>query len=389
MRILKIALTVLMIVILAVGYPQETFVYAVEDEDISAKAAILIEASTGTVLYEKDADLQLAPASVTKVMTLLLIFDALESNKIQLDDIVTTSEYAASMGGSQIFLEAGETQAVETLIKSIVVSSANDACVAMAEYISGSTDAFVEAMNERAIGLGMTNTNFVNCNGLDAEGHLTTARDIALMSQELMNTYPEITEYTMIWTENITHVTSSGSTEFGLSNTNRLVQVYEYTTGLKTGSTDDALFCISATAAKDNVDLIAVIMAAPTSADRSADAITLLNYGFSICQIYEETERVICDDIPIIKGISDTVMAEAAEEFTYLDTEKNDLSMISKMITYEEELEAPVVVGDVVGRIIYMLGDKEIGSVDLVATKDIEAMSFRYAMLELLQQFLL
>ena len=219
-------------------------------------------------------------------MTLLLIFDALADGTITPDTEVTTSEYAASMGGSQVFLEAGEKQTVDTMIKCIAVASANDACVAMAEKIAGSEPAFVEKMNQRSAGLGMTNTHFVNCNGLDTEGHLTTARDIALMSRELITKYPQIEDYSTIWMENITHTTAKGSSEFGLSNTNKLIRQYEYATGLKTGSTSGAKFCLSATARKDGVNMIAVVMAEPDSKTRIKDAIAMLNYGFGKCSIY-------------------------------------------------------------------------------------------------------
>ena len=259
--------------------------------EISAPSAILMEASTGQVVYEKNPDEERPPASVTKIMTLLLIFDALETGQISLEDTVTTSEYAASMGGSQVFLEPGETQTVDTLIKCIAVASANDACVAMAEHIAGSEEEFVNQMNERAKELGMDHTHFVNCNGLDADGHLTTARDISLMSRELIRLYPQIRDYAMIWMENITHTTKKGSSEFGLTNTNKLVRHYEYTTGLKTGSTSQAGFCISATAEKNGMELIAVIMAAETSRDRTKDAIALLNYGFGKCSVYQEEEQ--------------------------------------------------------------------------------------------------
>ena len=199
--------------------------------DITAPSAVLMESSTGTVIFEKDADTARPPASVTKVMTMLLIFDALAEGSISLDDDVTVSEYAASMGGSQVFLEPGETQTVETMLKCIAVASANDACVAMAEYICGNEEEFVNRMNERAAGLGMENTHFVNCNGLDAEGHVTSARDIALMSRELITKYPQVHDYSMIWMENITHTTNKGTSEFGLTNTNKLVRQYEYATG--------------------------------------------------------------------------------------------------------------------------------------------------------------
>ena len=240
--------------------------------EVQAPSAVLMEASTGAVLYEKDADTRRAPASVTKIMTMLLIFDALEDGKIALEDEVSTSEYAASMGGSQVFLEPGETQSVDTMLKCISVASANDACTAMAEYIAGSEEAFVKMMNERAAGLGMKNTTFQNCNGLDTEGHLTTARDIALMSRELIEKYPKIHDYCMIWMDTITHTTKKGTSEFGLSNTNKLVRQYPYATGLKTGSTDEAKFCVSATAEKDGMELIAVILGGENSKQRFQDA---------------------------------------------------------------------------------------------------------------------
>lgn len=260
---------------------------------VSAPSAILMEASTGQVVYEKNCDERRPPASVTKVMTLLLIFDALKDEKIHLTDEVTVSEYAASMGGSQVFLEPGEVQTVDTLIKCISVASANDACVAMAEYVSGDENAFVEAMNQRAKNLGMKNTHFVNCNGLDADGHETTARDIALMSRELITKYPKIYEYCNIWMEDITHTTKKGTTTFGLSNTNKLIRHYEYATGLKTGSTGKAKFCISATAKKEDVELIAVIMAAEDSKTRNKDAVTLLNYGWLQLTNSRETDRTV------------------------------------------------------------------------------------------------
>lgn len=225
---------------------------------ISAPSAVLMEASTGTVVLEKNAHEKLPPASVTKIMTLLLIFDALSQGKIRMEDTVTTSAYAASMGGSQVFLEEGETQSVETMIKCIAVASANDASVAMAEHIAGTESLFVDMMNERAEELGMNDTHFVNCCGLDTDGHLTTAYDIALMSRELIIKYPQIHTYSTIWMENITHTTKRGTEEFGLTNTNKLIRQYPYATGLKTGSTSQAKYCVSATAEKDGIELIAV-----------------------------------------------------------------------------------------------------------------------------------
>lgn len=343
---------------------------------ISAPSAILVEASTGTVLYEKDADTARPPASVTKVMTMLLIFDSLDSGAISLDDEVTTSEYAASMGGSQVFLEAGEVQTVDTLLKCISVASANDACVAMAEYICGSEDEFVRRMNERAKELGMENTTFKNCNGLDADGHVTSARDIALMSRELITRYPQIRDYCMIWMENITHTTSKGSSEFGLSNTNKLVRQYEYATGLKTGSTGDAKFCVSATAEKNGVELIAVIMAAENSKQRFKDAVTLLNYGFGKCQIYEDDAQEELPDAEVEGGVQDQVSAGYAEKFTYLDTQGANLNAVEREVILEKPVRAPVKEGDVLGRIVYRLDGREIGSVDIVAKDSVEKAGF-------------
>lgn len=340
--------------------------------EISAPSAVLMEASTGTVIFEKDSDTARPPASVTKIMTMLLIFDALEEGSIGLDDEVTTSEYAASMGGSQVFLEPGETQTVDTMLKCIAVASANDACVAMSEYICGSEEEFVRRMNERAKELGMKNTNFVNCNGLDAQGHVTSARDIALMSRELITKYPQVHDYSMIWMENITHTTKKGTTEFGLTNTNKLVRQYEYTTGLKTGSTGDAKFCVSATGEKNGIEMIAVVMAAENSKERFADAVKLLNYGFGRCQLYMDEEEEGIEDIEVESGVEDTVGVQRADPFSYLDTAGADLNSIEKKIEMEKEVKAPLKKGDVVGYIVYKLDGKEIGRSELIAEKSVK-----------------
>lgn len=340
--------------------------------EISAPSAVLMEASTGTVIFEKDSDTARPPASVTKIMTMLLIFDALEEGSIGLDDEVTTSEYAASMGGSQVFLEPGETQTVDTMLKCIAVASANDACVAMSEYICGSEEEFVRRMNERAKELGMKNTNFVNCNGLDAQGHVTSARDIALMSRELITKYPQVHDYSMIWMENITHTTKKGTTEFGLTNTNKLVRQYEYTTGLKTGSTGDAKFCVSATGEKNGIEMIAVVMAAENSKERFADAVKLLNYGFGRCQLYTDEEEEGIEDIEVESGVEDTVGVQRADPFSYLDTAGADLNSIEKKIEMEKEVKAPLKKGDVVGYIVYKLDGKEIGRSELIAEKSVK-----------------
>lgn len=344
--------------------------------EVTAPSAILMEMTTGTVLYEKDADTARPPASVTKVMTMLLIFDALAEGKIQLEDKVTTSEYASSMGGSQVFLETGEKQTVETLLKCISIASANDACVAMAEYISGNEEEFVRQMNLRAEGLGMKHTHFVNCNGLDAEGHETSARDIALMSRELLLKYPEIHNYCTIWMENITHTTSKGSSEFGLTNTNKLIRQYEYATGLKTGSTGKAKFCVSATAEKNGVSLIAVIMGAEDSKARFKDAVTLLNYGFGKCQMYTDENMPSLDPISVTGGIQESISLEYEKKFTYLDTTGANLNAVTSRLQIPDKINAPVKKGDTVGQRIYYLDEKEIGSVNLLAEETVKKAGF-------------
>ena len=356
--------------------------------ELSAESAVIMEASGGQVLFEKNADEKKPPASVTKVMTLLLIFDALADGTITPDTEVTTSEYAASMGGSQVFLEAGEKQTVDTMIKCIAVASANDACVAMAEKIAGSEPAFVEKMNQRSAGLGMTNTHFVNCNGLDTEGHLTTARDIALMSRELITKYPQIENYSTIWMENITHTTAKGSSEFGLSNTNKLIRQYEYATGLKTGSTSGAKFCLSATARKDGIDMIAVVMAEPDSKTRVKDAIAMLNYGFGKCSIYQDEkalEKIVYAEVK--HGMQEKAKGETPEGFRYVDTSGSDLSAVEKEVRIQKQI-APVKKGDQIGEVIYRLNEKTIGSVPVYATEGVAELTFGGAFLKILEEMM-
>ena len=356
--------------------------------ELSAESAVIMEASGGQVLLEKNADEKKPPASVTKVMTLLLIFDALADGMITPDTEVTTSEYAASMGGSQVFLEAGEKQTVDTMIKCIAVASANDACVAMAEKIAGSEPAFVEKMNQRSAGLGMTNTHFVNCNGLDTEGHLTKARDIALMSRELITKYPQIENYSTIWMENITHTTAKGSSEFGLSNTNKLIRQYEYATGLKTGSTSGAKFCLSATARKDGVNMIAVVMAEPDSKTRIKDAIAMLNYGFGKCSIYQDEkalEKIVYAEVK--HGMQEKAKGETPEGFRYVDTSGSDLSAVEKEVRIQKQT-APVKKGDQIGEVIYRLNEKTIGSVPVYATEGVGELTFGGAFLKILEEMM-
>lgn len=380
--------TLLLVVVLLFAGIRTCEVKAAEME-VSSPSAILMEASTGQILYEKEADTKRAPASVTKIMTMLLIFDAIEQGKIKLEDTVTVSEFAASMGGSQVFLEPGETQTVDTMLKCISVASANDACVAMAEHIYGTEEAFVEQMNARAKELGMNNTTFINCNGLDAEGHLTTARDIALMSRELITKYPQVQDYCMIWMENITHTTKKGTTEFGLTNTNKLVRHYTYATGLKTGSTSDAMFCVSATAKKDDMELIAVIMGAETSKIRFNEATKLLNYGFTQCTKYIDETPLPATYVKINGGVKDEVKVEPMEKFTYVDVKGNNLSQIEREIVLPDSVNAPIKKGQQLGKLIYSLDGKMLGEMPLVATEKVEKMQMKHAIFQTLQTFLL
>ena len=280
------------------------------------------------------------------------------------------------MGGSQVFLEAGEIQTVETLIKCISIASANDAAVAMAETVAGSEEAFVALMNEKAAALSMENTHFVNCCGLDDTDHYSCAKDLALLSRQLILRFPAIYDYCQIWQEDITHTTKKGQTPFTLTNTNKLLKSYPYATGLKTGSTSLAKFCLSATASKDNIDLIAVIMAAPTSKDRIRDAQSLFAYGFANTAIYQDktTEKIL--QIPVKKGVADTLHAVAKQDFSYLDQKKADLSQITSKQNLPENLTAPIKKGDTVGSIDYYLGDKQIGSIPVVAKESIAAAGY-------------
>ena len=346
---------------------------------IAAPSALLMEASTGTVIFEKNADEPRNPASVTKIMTLILIFDALQSGKIRLDDQVVTSAYAKAMGGSQVFLEEGEMQTVETLIKCIVIASGNDASVAMAEYIGGDEGTFVRMMNERAAGLGMEHTRFVDCCGLtDSPDHVTTARDIALMSRELITKYPQIINYSTVWMENITHVTRQGTKEFGLSNTNRLLKmpVNFQVTGLKTGSTSIAKYCLSATAKKDGVELIAAIMAAPDYKVRFQDAVTLLNYGYGNCRLYRDEDPPELPDIRVAGGVRDFVKTGYREGFSFLGLHGEDFSAIERELELEGPVEAPVAEGDVLGYLVYTLGGEELGRSAVIAGESVEKAGF-------------
>lgn len=353
---------------------------------LTCPSAILMEASTKSVIYEKAPDERRSPASITKIMTAILIFDAIEAGKISLEDEVVTSAYAKSMGGSQVYLEEGEKQTVDTLIKCIMVSSGNDASVAMAEYIAGSESGFVQMMNERAASLGMENTHFEDCCGLtDSDNHYTTARDIALMAQELITRYPQIKSYTTIWMENITHVTMQGSKEFGLANTNKLLKQYPYTTGLKTGSTNKAKYCVCATANKDGVELIAVIMGCPNYKDRFTEAQSLLQFGYTTCKLYQDENPPELMPILVKGGIDKQVPAVYKEKFSWLFVSGEDFSNMEKMLT-TNELTAPIEKGEQIGTVTYRLNGKELGSIGIYAEESVrEAKFFDYLLNIVLQ----
>ena len=346
--------------------------YAEETKpQLQSDSYVLMEASTGTVLHEKDMHKVLPPASITKIMTLILIYEALEEGSITKDTIVTTTDHAASMGGSQVYLEAGEQQSVETLIKCITISSANDACVAMAEHLCGTEESFVEEMNKKAKELGMNNTHFVNCCGLDVDGHVSTAFDIALMSKELMTKYPDIMQYTTTRISSMTHVTNKGSSEFGLTNTNKLLTSYEGITGLKTGSTGKARYCLSATATRNGIDMIAVVLSAPDTKTRFREAATLLNYGFSKCKVYvdnhSDSEPV---KVTVERCLEEELLLIPKEEFRYITLNKDDINKISEESIVYDRVSAPVEQGEELGAIIYSINGKEIGRIALVAEAD-------------------
>ena len=357
---------------------------------LSAPAALLMEASTGTVVYEKNADVPCSPASITKIMTLLLIFEALEKGDIRLEDEVMTSAHAQSMGGSQVFLEEGEMQTVDTLIKCIAVASGNDAAVAMAEFIAGSEEEFVSRMNEKAQELGMKNTHFLDCCGLsDSDDHHTSARDVAVMARALITGYPQVFDYTMIWMEDITHTTGRGSSTFTLSSTNKLLKQYQWTTGLKTGSTSKAKYCVCATAEKNDIGLIAVIMAAPDYKARFDDAVRLLNHGYSVCALYRDENTEKLPDVRIAGGVKETAGIACEEPFVWLDTRGNDLSLVEKTLNLLEEPQAPVEAGQKAGEAVYRLNGKTLGTVNVIYTESVAAAGLKDYLKKVLAYFLL
>ena len=344
---------------------------------ITAKSAILMERSTGTVLFEHDADKQMPPASITKVMTLLLVFEAMDAGKFTMETEISASEHACSMGGSQIWLEPGEAFTVNELLKAAAISSANDACVALGEAVSGSEETFVELMNERAAELGMKNTVFKNCTGLDAEGHLSTARDIAIMSAELLR-HPEIKNYSTVWMDSL----RGGKTE--LTNTNRLVRFYKGCTGLKTGSTDGAGCCLSASAERDGMELISVTLGSPNTDERFAAGRKLLDYGFANFALVKMTppEEYLAP-IPVAHGTAETVQPICEEPAAFL-LKKGQEAGVEQSVYLPEKLEAPVKAGDVLGRVTVTLSGGEIGGYDIVAAEDVPRMGLFEALKKLL-----
>lgn len=348
--------------------------------EADAVSCILMDAKTGRILFEKNADEALPPASVTKVMTMLLVFEALDAGTIKLSDMVQASEHAASMGGSQIYLKVGEEMSVDDLLKSLIVASANDAAVALAEYISGSEEAFVAKMNARAAELGMKNTHFENTNGLDdtAENHVTSARDIAIMTRELIQ-HEEVFNYSTIWMDTI----RDGA--FGLTNTNRLIRFYKGATGLKTGSTAKAKFCISATAERDGLSLIAVIMGSPTRDVRNALAASLFDFGFANYANYtDESEE--CETVRVTGGVQNTL--RTVHETFSETVEKGSESKIEEQIDLPEKLAAPIVKGEKIGTVTYLLNGEEIGTSDILADETVDKIGFSTLFPRLFQWFL-
>ncbi|MGN1147913.1 MAG: D-alanyl-D-alanine carboxypeptidase family protein [Lachnospiraceae bacterium] len=384
---MKKRLTAFLLVLFVIA---ESSLTASANVSIHAPSAILMEASTGQVIYEINSTERRSPASITKIMTLLITFEKLAEGKVALEDEVITSAYAKSMGGSQVFLEEGEVQTLDTMIKCIAVSSGNDASVAVAEYIAGSEEAFVGLMNDKAAELGMTDTHFEDCCGLsNSDNHYTTAKDVAIMSRELTTKYPEIFHYAQIWMEDITHVTAQGSSKFTLSSTNKLLKQYQWATGLKTGSTDKAKYCLSATASKDGIDLIAVVMGAPDYKVRFQDAAALLNYGFSVSRVYADENKDTLTPLAVEGGVQETVPLAYAGEFKYLDIQGNDLNLIEKEISLPERVPAPVAKGNEAGEAVYKLNGTVIGTVPILYGESVEEAVYKDYLLKIFGLFLL
>lgn len=345
------------------------------DLEVTAPSAVLMEASTGQVLFEKDPHAVRSCASITKVMTLCLVFEAIDSGRLSLDQTLTASAHAASMGGSDIWLEEGESMTVDDLLKATVIMSANDAAVVLAEAVAGSEDAFVAKMNEKALSLGMNDTTFKNCNGLDEEGHVTSAYDVALMSRELIR-HEKIFDYTLTWMDSV----RDGATQ--LVNTNKLIRSYQGITGLKTGTTGQAGSCITATAEREGLSLIAVVLGADSTDHRFQDAAALLDYGFGGWRV-TEPEAPVLDPVPVARGMAPTVEVQAGESPSIL-LEAAETGQVETEIVLQE-LAAPVQAGEVVGQIHYQVNGKTVAQVDITAVSGVEAVTFSGALGRLLQ----
>ena len=351
------------------------------DLAVEAESCILMEKATGQVLYAENEHEQLEPASVTKIMTILLVMEAIDSGALSYDDMVTASAYACSMGGSQIWLKENEQMSVRDMLKAVCVASANDCSVALGEHLAGSAEAFVERMNQRAAELGMNDTHFVNPTGLPADGHVTSAYDIALMSRELILHHPDIRQFTTIWMDTL----RDGA--FTLSNTNRLVRYYEGTTGLKTGSTDAAGYCLSATAERDGMELIAVILKAPTSALRFEGAQALLNYGFSTYTLVDVTPEQVLPALPVTLGTADFVQPVLGEGSQLL-LEKAAAAGLSQEVLLPEGLEAPVAAGQEIGQLLLTAGGEQVAAIPIVAGEGVERLGYGEILLKFLKMAL-
>lgn len=349
---------------------------------VNCGAAVLMEKETGTILYEQNSHDKLEPASVTKIMTLLLVMEAIDSGRISLDQTVSISARAVSMGGSQIWLKEGEQMTVRDLLKAVAVVSANDGAVALAELVAGSEEGFVALMNQRAKELGMADTTFVNCTGLPAAGHLTSAHDIALMSRELIRSHPSIREYTTIWMDSI----RDGA--FGLTNTNRLVRFYQGATGLKTGSTDSALYCVSATAERDGMELIAVVMKAPTTAQRFQDASSLLDYGFANYALVNVYPDAPLAPIDVLLGTADQVQPQLARDCRLL-VRRGEESQITTQLELAQDVEAPVEQGQVLGSLKIYVGEELRDTIPILSAQQVDRLTVPGIFSRMLRQLLM
>lgn len=359
------------------------------DLEIESPSACLMELNTGQILYEKDADSSRKPASVTKIMTMLLAFEAIDSGKMKLEDNISVSSHAAGMGGSQVYLEEGEIQSFQSLLKCMIVSSANDAATAIAEAISGSEESFVSLMNERATQLGMNNSHFENACGLEAENHKMSARDIAVLSRELIQNHSEVFQYSTIWMDTIIHKTRKGESEFGLANTNKFLKRYNGANGLKTGYTSAAGFSMSATATRDGVTLIAVVMGSDTKEMRYRDAEKLLNFGFSNCHIYKD-DNVLegKKQLDIQNGTKLSIGIKEKNPFQYVFVhELNDKKINKKWIVVKNS--APISKGDVVARMQYEIDGKKLGHVDLIAVETVKERNWKDVFFRLVNKYVL